>query len=113
MSMEKRNESFFKTIEKRSNQKIKAQRNKGPNLLRGLGLFGMVGWSVVVPTLLGIACGVWIDKNYKSSYSWTLMLLIGGLILGSMIAWHWVEKERQDIHRINEDKKDEGKKGNK
>ena len=34
-------------------RKLKAQRNTTPGVWFGLGLMGVVGWSVVVPTLLG------------------------------------------------------------
>jgi len=50
-------------------------------------ILGVVGWSVTVPTLLGIAAGVWIDRRYPSRFSWTLMLLLGGLLLGCFHAW--------------------------
>ncbi len=41
----------------------------------GLGMFGVAGWSVAIPALIGIFVGVWIDMTWKSPYSWTLMLL--------------------------------------
>ena len=71
--------------------------------MAGLGLYGMVGWSVAVPTLLGAAFGLWLDKNYKVNFSWTLSLLITGLMLGCLIAWNWINKENKEIHKKNED----------
>ena len=59
-------------------------------------MFGMVGWSVAVPTLLGIALGVYIDSRTTSGYSWTLMLMIAGLVVGALNAWYWVRKESED-----------------
>ena len=41
---------------------------------------GLIGWSVTVPTLIGAALGIWVDKHYPSTYSWTLMLLLVGLV---------------------------------
>ena len=64
----------------------------GRGLRRGLGMFGVVGWSVAIPTLIGVAVGIWIDRSWPSQFSWTLMLLIGGLMLGCMNAWYWVRK---------------------
>ena len=68
----------------------------------GLGMMGLIGWSVVVPTLMGAALGVWLDDLYPGGRSWTLALLVAGLCLGCFSAWHWVEKEDKDIHQ-NED----------
>ena len=69
----------------------------------GLGLFGMVGWSIAVPTVLGIVLGIWLDKNYANDFSWTLSLLVAGLVIGCAFAWNWVEKENKDINKKNED----------
>jgi ATP synthase protein I len=69
----------------------------------GLGTFGMVGWSVAVPTLLAILIGVWIDSNLPSPFSWTLMLLFVGIVLGCLNAWHWIERERRAIEEESVD----------
>ena len=74
-------------------RKLKAQRNATPGVWFGLGLMGVIGWSVVVPTLLGAAIGLWLDRHYPGSRSWTLALLVAGLTLGCLNAWHWVTKE--------------------
>ncbi len=73
----------------------------------GLGMMGLIGWSVVVPTLLGAAVGIWLDNSHPGSYSWTLMLLVIGLIIGCLNAWHWVTKEDKEMREGQEDKKDE------
>lgn len=74
-------------------RKLKAQRNATPGVWFGLGLMGVIGWSVVVPTLLGAAIGLWLDRHYPGGRSWTLALLVAGLTLGCLNAWHWVAKE--------------------
>jgi ATP synthase protein I len=58
-----------------------------------LGMFGLVGWSVAVPTLIGVALGVWIDRSWTGSVSWTLTLLIIGAAVGCMNAWYWIKQE--------------------
>lgn len=93
---------FSKLVGDKEERKLKAQgRNK--SVWSGLGLFGMVGWSIVVPTLGGAALGIWLDKNYKQSFSWTLTLLLVGLMLGCILAWNWVQKENKEIHKNDED----------
>ncbi|BCO29889.1 hypothetical protein MIZ03_4813 [Rhodoferax lithotrophicus] len=83
-------------------RKLKAQRNATPGVWFGLGLMGVIGWSVVVPTLLGAALGLWLDRHYPGGRSWTLALLVGGLTLGCMNAWHWVSKEEQAMREEQE-----------
>jgi ATP synthase protein I len=79
-------------------RKLNAQRRVTQTVWSGLGMMGMVGWSVAVPTLLGAALGLWLDKHYPGGHSWTLMWLAIGLGLGCFTAWHWVAKEDREIH---------------
>ena len=89
--------AFSQAVGTQAARKRKAQRNAGQGVWFGLGMMGLIGWSVVVPTLLGAALGIWLDKRYAGSYSWTLMLLVIGLVIGCVNAWHWVAKEEQEM----------------
>lgn len=82
---------------------MRARLQRDQSVWFGLGMFGLVGWSVAIPTLIGIALGVWIDLKSSSRYSWTLMLLIIGIGLGCLNAWFWVTRERKAIEEERED----------
>lgn len=88
-------EELLEKIKKDSAKKIKA-KEEGSEILFGLGLFGIVGWSVAVPTVLGIALGVFLDKRFTQSFSWTITLLFAGVVLGAFNAWHWVKEKSED-----------------
>ena len=76
------------------------QRERPPAAVwSGLGMMGLVGWSVAVPTLIGVAAGLWLDKHHPGTRHWTLMLLMAGLTLGCFNAWHWLAKEHREIRR--------------
>lgn len=87
----------------KAERKLRAQRHVTRTVWFGFGMMGLIGWSVVVPTLLGAALGIWIDKHYPGSHSWTLILLVFGLCLGCLNAWHWVAKEDKAIRKEQED----------
>ena len=76
-------------------RKIKARRNPHQGVWFGLGMMGLIGWSVTLPTLLGAALGIWLDKQYPDSRSWTLALLVAGLAIGCLNAWLWIAKEEK------------------
>jgi ATP synthase protein I len=80
-------------------RKLKAQRRPAPSVWTGFATFGLVGWSVAVPTLLGAALGWWLDRHFAGTRSWTLALLIAGLVLGCINAWHWVSGEERAMRR--------------
>jgi len=85
--------TFDGQIGAKSNRKLKARRDPTHGVWFGLGMMGLVGWSVAIPTLLGAALGIWLDKHYPGSRSWTLALLVAGLTIGCLNAWFWVAKE--------------------
>ncbi len=98
-----RETAFARQIGAKEMRKLRAQRKVTRTVWSGLGMMGLVGWSVSVPTLLGAALGVWLDNRYPASHSWMLTLLIAGLAIGCLNAWHWVAKEHSEIRREHED----------
>jgi ATP synthase protein I len=91
----KKEETFKREVDVKETRKLRARREREENrrVWFGLGMFGLVGWSVAIPTLIGIALGVWIDVTWPSRVSWTLMLMFIGVILGCINAWYWVQRE--------------------
>lgn len=81
----------------RQARRMKASRDHPtPSPLRGLGTFGMIGWSVAVPTVGGAFLGLWLDRVAAQSFSWTIALILGGVVVGIFIAASWVMKEGGD-----------------
>ncbi len=95
--------TFAGQVGAKAARKIKARRNSAQGVWFGLGMMGLIGWSVVVPTLLGAALGLWLDRRYPGKHAWTLMLLVIGLIIGCLNAWHWVTKEEKAMRDEQED----------
>ena len=99
-----KSQDFATRIGNKAARKLKAKRNSTSGVWFGLGMMGLIGWAIVVPTLLGAAIGVWLDKHFPSEHSWTLALLVAGLTLGCFNAWRWVDKEteamREDLGSV-------------
>ena len=104
-SAKDRNE-FSREVGAKAARKLKAQRNSAQGVWFGLGMMGLIGWSVVVPTLLGAALGIWLDNQHPGKHSWTLTLLIIGSVIGCLNAWHWVDKEDKEM-RAGQENDDE------
>lgn len=103
-SSDKKDENEFSAqIERKEKRKLKAQQVNSGSVWAGLGMFGMIGWSIAIPTLLGAALGIWLDRKHVESFSWTLSGLMVGLIAGCAIAWFWVAKEDREMHQNNKD----------
>ncbi|MEO1140277.1 MAG: AtpZ/AtpI family protein [Pseudomonadota bacterium] len=81
----------------RHTKRMKSARdNPGPSPLRGIGTFGMIGWSIAVPTVGGAFLGLWLDRIVPQAFSWTIALILGGVVLGAFIAASWINKEGGD-----------------
>jgi len=97
---------FLSEVGAKEERKLKAQARVTRTVWSGLGMMGLVGWSVAVPTLMGAALGVWLDNHYPAMHSWMLTLLIVGLTIGCVNAWHWIAKEEKEIHWDQDTPKD-------
>jgi len=95
---------FSQQVGIQENRKLNFIKENKRSVWAGLGVFGMVGWSVVVPALAGAALGIWMDKNYPQSFSWTLTWMIFGIVAGCLIAWQWIDKEDKDMHQNKNNK---------
>jgi ATP synthase protein I len=87
--------SMLEQVGAKAERKLRARRQPDAGLWFGLGMMGLVGWSIAIPTLLGAALGMWLDKHYDDQRSWTLALLLAGLVIGCFTAWNWLTKERK------------------
>jgi ATP synthase protein I len=87
--------SLHEEVARRAERRQRAQREGEHAALFSLGMMGLVGWSVVVPTLIGIAIGWWIDSTWPGHVSWTLTLLFVGVAIGCLNAWYWVRQESE------------------
>ncbi len=95
-------QSFSRVVGAQENRKLKAGLTRA-HVWSGLGMLGLIGWSVCLPTLLGAWLGTWLDKRHPGAHSWTVILLVAGLCVGCVNAWHWIAKEQGAIHRGQED----------
>lgn len=91
--------NFKKILERKEQDKLMAKERKKGYMWLGLGMLGLVGWSIIIPTFIGLSIGIYIDKIFISPFSWTLMCLFLGLIIGCINVWYWVSKERKAIEK--------------
>jgi len=80
-------------VDEKARRKLKARQEGDRGVWYGIGMMGLVGWAVAIPTILFVALGIWIDNRWPGPVSWTLTLLILGITLGCLNAWFWVKKE--------------------
>ncbi len=95
---------FRDEIERKTKRKLRARHRPGRGIWYGLGLMGLVGWTVAIPVLIGVAIGVWLDRSMGTGVAWTLSLVVLGFAVGCLNAWYWVRREsREPEERSNEE----------
>jgi ATP synthase protein I len=83
-------------VARRAERRGRAARERSSSVWSSLGLLGVVGWSITIPALLGVALGRWIDGHWPSRASWTLTLLLLGVVLGGVNVWRWIQQQSRD-----------------
>lgn len=91
-------------ILRKERHQLAGKETKKNVIFYGLGMIGVFGWSIVIPTFLGLIIGFWLDEKWSLGFNWTLTFLFLGVVLGSINGWYWVTKQRKSIEK---DKKDE------
>lgn len=97
-------QSFTAQVGAQEDRNLKARQVRSP-VWPGLGMLGLIGWSICLPTLLGAGLGRWLDERHSGTHAWTLALLVAGLCLGCANAGRWVSKEQRAIRESLEGKK--------
>ncbi len=95
---------FIRQVAAKVARKLRAQRDGTQGVWFGLGMTGLIGWSVAVPTVLGALLGLWLDRHHPGGHSWTLALLVAGLVIGCANAWHWIAQQDNAMQDEPEDK---------
>lgn len=66
-------------------------RDGDASVVRRLSQIGVLGWMIVVPMLIGMFAGRWLDRTFHTVLFWTAPLLLLGVALGCWSAWKWMQ----------------------
>lgn len=80
-------ERLDEAVRTRRERRALWQREGERSIGQNLAMIGVLGWTIVTPTLLGIFVGRWLDREFTSGIFWTLGLLVAGLAIGCTLAW--------------------------
>ena len=64
-----------------------------PSVARFVGQIGVLGWIIVVPTLIGLFIGRWLDHKFGTGIFWSAPLLLVGVVIGYWSAWRWMHRQ--------------------
>ena len=69
------------------------------------GMIASLGGVIIVPIVLGILGGGWLDEHFAQSFSWRLSGLFLGFLWGLFNAYFWLSIENKKIEQMNIEQK--------
>lgn len=79
-------------VRRQRERRDRARREGGRSIGQDLALVGVIGWTLVIPALLGVYAGRVLDRRFGSGVFWTLGLLVAGVVVGGALAWQRLNK---------------------
>lgn len=94
MSQESENHDHLEgAVRLRSERRARAKREGERSVGQNLAMIGVLGWSIMVPTLIGVFVGRALDRYFDTHVLFTGCLLVVGLVLGCAIVWRRITRE--------------------
>lgn len=90
---EEEREKMCECIRVREERSERWKQEGERSLWQNLSMVGALGWLIVVPTLLGVALGRWLDGLFETGITFTGALIFLGISFGSYLAWQRIRKE--------------------
>ena len=66
--------------------------NPEPSLASRLGQIGVLGWAVVMPLLIAVVLGRWLDRAFGTAVFFTAPAIVIGAAFGLWTAWKWMHR---------------------
>ena len=85
-------DDFLGALRARAARHDRSQREGPPSFGRYLAQVGVLGWTIVIPGLLGMFLGRWLDHQLGTGIFWTAPLMLTGLAIGCWGAWRWMHR---------------------
>ena len=74
-------------IDRRESRKQHWQSEGERSFWNNLSMIGALGWLIVLPTLLGVFVGRWLDDRFDSGVFFSGACIFLGVCLGGYLAW--------------------------
>jgi ATP synthase protein I len=82
-----------RTVRRQRERRQRWLREGEPSMARFIGQIGVLGWIIVMPTLIGLFIGRWLDRTFGSGIFWSAPLLLVGVVIGCWSAWRWMHAQ--------------------
>ena len=85
---------FLSTLRRKRALAEKNRREEDSSFWSNVGLFGMVGWSITLPMVIGLLLGRAADRRFDTGAVYTVFLMLVGLAFGCYNVWRFISQKR-------------------
>jgi len=89
----KRSGGFLAAVRRRRERRRIYEREGDPSFWSSVGMMGTIGWSVSLPTALGVLLGRWLDGRLDSAHIFMVFFMLVGLGIGCFTAWRLISEK--------------------
>ena len=93
MTDDDRNHALDRSAREAARREDALARDPEPSLGRRFGQIGVLGWMIVIPIILGIVIGSWLDRMLGSGITLSAALTMAGAALGLWLAFRWMHDQ--------------------
>lgn len=86
-------EEMEKAVHLRQSRRETWEKEGERPLWKNLSMVGALGWLIIVPTLLGVFLGRWLDKLMGTDVTFSGALTFLGVCFGFYLAWKRMNEE--------------------
>lgn len=86
-------DGMAEAVRKRQDRRERWRTEGELSVLRFVGQIGVLGWIIVIPTLIGIFVGRWLDRTFGTGIVFSAALLVIGVVFGFWSAWRWMHRQ--------------------
>ncbi|GAB5097995.1 AtpZ/AtpI family protein [Caballeronia sp. HLA56] len=86
-------ERMARAARRATEREREAREEPEPSLGARLGQIGILGWTIVMPTLLALLLGRWLDRRFGTGVFFSAPLLMIGAAAGLWFAWKWMHRQ--------------------
>ena len=89
----RRGTAFVSAVKRRRDLRHEHEREGNSSFWNSVGMMGTIGWSVSVPTALGLLLGRWLDARLDSGQVFLVFFMLVGLGVGCFTAWRMIAEK--------------------
>ena len=89
-------------VQKKLLHKTELLKNRPENRFNtDFGMIASLGGVIIIPILIGVFSGSYLEEKFPQHFSWRLSLIFLGFIWGIINAYLWIKNENRKIMQNN------------